>query len=89
MATVFTPEYSAGQVVWVITTATATCASLVAAGTVVQARGSQLTTGTTIKYDIRLEDENGTTEFPEDQTFADVNAAMTAYSISLGGSPLI
>lgn len=86
MAT-FTPDFNAGQTVWVITTATDSCVSAVREGVVIQATATELTSGQTFKYDVRLEGDNGTTEIAAANIYATINAAMDAYTISLGGSP--
>ena len=87
MASVFTPEFPAGSTVWVITTATDSCPSAVREGVVIQAKATELTSGQTFKFDIRLNGNNGTTEFLESEIYATINAAMDAYTISMGGSP--
>ena len=86
MAT-FTPDFNAGQTVWVITEATANCVSAVREGVVIQATATELTSGQTFTYDVRLDGDNGTTEIPAGNIYATINAAMDAYTISMGGSP--
>jgi len=75
--------YDPAQTVWVITVATASCPSAVKTGTVVQVRGTALITGDTVKYDIRFDGDNGTTEILEANIFSTLNAAVTEYETRL------
>jgi len=77
-----THTFHAGATVWVITTATYPA---IRKGQIIQVRGNELTTETTITYDVRLEGDNGTTEIDEGKMSATLNAATEAYFISLGG----
>lgn len=96
MASPVSYNFEPNDIVWVITTASAVCNSAILTGTVIQVRinvlaavGSPSET-TTIKYDIRLDGENGTTEFDEEDVFATLNAATIEYFARLGGgSPII
>lgn len=81
MAT-FTPDFNAGQTVWVITSDDNPA---LREGTVIQAKATELTSGTTFKYDVRLEGDNGTTDVVAAKIFADLNAATIAYFTALGG----
>lgn len=78
-----THTFDAGQSVWVITTATASCPSAVLGGTVIQVRAVQQTSGTTVTYDVRLGSENGTTVVDEANMFASLAEATTEYEIRL------
>ena len=96
MASPVSYNFEPNTIVWVITPAGVVCNSAILSGTVIQVRinvlaavGSPSET-TTIKYDIRIENENGTTEFEEVDVFATLNAATVEYFSRLGGgSPLI
>ena len=83
-----THTFDAGQTVWVITTASASCVSAIRKGVVIQVRGTALTTGDTVKYDVRLEGDNGTTETAEANIYATYGEASAAYAAKLGGSPI-
>jgi len=48
-------------------------------GTVVRVQIAALLTATTIRYDIRLDNESGTTEFEESDVFVDKTAALSDY----------
>lgn len=92
MASPVSYNFEPDDVVWVITTANAVCNSAILSGIVIQVRinvlatvGSPSGTTTTIKYDIRLEDENGTTVFEEVDVFATLNEATIEYSTRLSG----
>ena len=85
--TVLTTDPSAGQTVWVITTATDSCPSAVREGIVIQVTAKELTSGQTFTYDVRLDGDNGTTEVAAGNIYSTINAAMDAYTISMGGSP--
>jgi len=74
--------YDPDQVVWVITNGEI-CNSAVLAGTVLQVKGNVLTTGVTLRYDIRLEDEQGIRNFIEADVFDSLNAAVAEYEIRL------
>jgi len=74
--------YDPNQAVWVITDGK-TCDTAVLAGTIIQVKGNVLTTGQTLKYDVRLATDNGTNEFLETDIFATLNAAVTEYEIRL------
>ena len=78
-----THTFDAGQSVWVITTASATCPSAVLGGIVIQVRAVQQTSGTTVAYDVRLDGDNGTTEIKEANMFATLAEATTEYEIRL------
>jgi len=78
-----THTFDAGQSIWVITTATATCPSAVLGGTVIQVRAVQQTSGTTVTYDVRLDGDNGTTVIVETNMFATLSEATAEYEIRL------
>jgi hypothetical protein len=64
------------------------CDAAVLAGVVVQVRANIVALGspsptTTVKYDIRLANENGTTEFLEVDVFGTLNEAITEYESRL------
>jgi len=80
MATI-TYAYDAGSEVWIITDNN--CDPAVVSGLVIQVRGTALTTGTTIEYDIRLAGQDGTTPLAEADIFATLNDAVTEYETRL------
>jgi len=82
MASPISYAYEPETVVWVITTANG-CASAVKEGTVIQVRANVLSTSTTVKYDVRLVGDDGTTEFDEADLFATLNDAITEYEARL------
>jgi len=75
--------FDPAAVVYVITTPSDGCPMAVLEGTVVQVRANALITGTTIKYDIKLGTDSGTTEFVEANIFADIASAMLEYQTRL------
>ncbi len=74
--------YHAGATVWIITTA---ANPAIRGGVIIQVRGNELITETTIGYDVRLEGDNGTTVVTEANVFATLNDASIAYFTKLGG----
>ena len=82
MASPIAYAYEPEAIVWVITTSNG-CASAVKEGTVIQVRINVLSTSTTIKYDARLVDDIGTTEFIETDIFATLADAINEYEIRL------
>jgi len=79
--------FSPDDDVYVIYTRTG-CDAAVMAGVVVQVRANVLAGGsppptTTVKYDIRLSGESGTTEFREADVFGTLNEAITEYESRL------
>ena len=72
--------FDPGQDVYVIATCDAGAIENVQPGTVIRVRGTALTTGTTVVYDIQV-GGSGTSEFDEDDVFVDKAAAMTEYAI--------
>ena len=96
MASPVSYNFEPNAIVWVITPSTAVCNSAVLTGTVIQVRINVLAAlgspseVTTIKYDVRIETEYGTTEFEEEDVFATLNEATIEYFARLGGgSPII
>lgn len=71
-------QFEPQQTVWTITTE-GTCPSAVVSGVVVQVKPSVLTTGTKILYDVRLDNEKGTTEINETDLFGSLSDAITEY----------
>lgn len=82
---ILTTDPSAGDAVWVITTATDNCVSAIRSGVVIQVIAKELTSGITYTYAIRLTDENGTTEFAAGAIFDTLEAATGKYFENLGG----
>jgi len=74
--------YEPGTNVWVIMSDNA-CASSVKAGVIVQVRVNILVTEVRLRYDIRLEQENGTTKFTEIDIFPTLAAAIDEYEIRI------
>ena len=72
--------YDAGQLIWVITTS---AVPAVRGGKVIQVRATALTTGTTVAYDVRLDDDSGTTTILEVNMFATLVAAVDEYEVRL------
>lgn len=74
--------YNPDQIVWVINGGTS-CPLAVEKGVVVQVRGTVVSTGTTVRYDIRVGVDKGTSEFIEADVFATLAAATAEYEIRL------
>ena len=83
MASPISYTYEPNTTVWVITTAADGCTTAVKTGVVIQVRINARTTGTVLRYDIRLENDNGTTEFIETDIFATLTAAVDEYEVRL------
>jgi len=78
----FSPDFPAGTNVWVITSSTP---AALREGTVIIASATQLTSGTTYKYDVRLDGDNGTTTIAAANIFGTLNLATIEYFTRLGG----
>ena len=74
--------YAPNQTVWVITACSGSI-SAVRSGVVIQVRGTALITETTVRYDIRLDGDKGTTEFVEANVFATLAEAVAEYESRL------
>ncbi len=83
MASPVSYSYEPNTTVWVIIADSTGCSSSVKMGVVIQVRINVLTTGTIIKYDIRLENDKGTTEFSGVDIFPTLTAAIAEYEIRL------
>lgn len=70
--------YEPNQTVWVISGGKS-CPLAVEEGLVIRVRGNALTTGTTVRYDIRVRVDKGTSEFIEADVFASLSDATTEY----------
>ena len=79
MASTLTTDPSAGDSVWVITTATDNCVSAIRSGVVIQVIATELTSGKTFTYDVRLTDDNGTTRIKAANIFDTFEAATGKY----------
>lgn len=82
MASPIVYTYEPGTTVWVIMSDNV-CSSSVKKGVVIQVRINALVTETRLRYDIRLEQEYGTTEFIETDIFATLEDAVNEYEIRL------
>lgn len=83
MASPIVYAYEPSTPVWIIRTNGSGCPSAVIAGIIIQVRITAQITGTIIEYDVRLEDDNGTTEFIESDIFVSLAAAVNEYEIRL------
>lgn len=82
MAGVINYLYDPNQQVYVINVCTNNNMYVIG-GTVLRIRSEVLLTTTTLKYDVRLQGNNGTIEFEESDVFATLNDAMTEYQLRL------
>jgi len=82
MASPIAYSYEPETAIWVITPG-GSCNSAVKTGVIVQVRANVLSTGTVVKYDIRLGTEAGTDEFLDADIFATLADAITEYEIRL------